>query len=136
MGTCPSELDHGAMEDDDWSDASCFLLHNVDSWVHMNDYPGKTWHHKNAENQQRQSDAMFCWGILGHRIHMNVTLTCTTCLDIAEDQIHPFLSTVFLNGCHLFQLATLEKLVQEHDKKVKVFTCPANSPDLSMSDHL
>ncbi|MCI4378051.1 hypothetical protein PGIGA_G00211420 [Pangasianodon gigas] len=38
--------------------------------------------------------AMFCWETLGPGIHVDVTLTRTTYLNIAADDVHPFMATV------------------------------------------
>ncbi|KAK3561066.1 hypothetical protein QTP86_026371 [Hemibagrus guttatus] len=47
--------------------------------------------------------AMFCWETVGPAIHMDVTLTCSTYLSIVADRIHPFMETVFPDGCGLLQ---------------------------------
>ena len=47
--------------------------------------------------------AMFCWETLGPGIHVDVTLICTTYLNIVADQVHPFMATVFPHGSELFQ---------------------------------
>ncbi|MCI4382883.1 hypothetical protein PGIGA_G00019780 [Pangasianodon gigas] len=85
---------------------------------------------------------MFCWETLSPGIHVDVTLTCTTYLNIVADQVHPFMATVFPNGRGLFQYAPCHtaKIVQEwfeeHDKVFKVLIWPPNSPDLNPIEHL
>ncbi|KAK3513688.1 hypothetical protein QTP70_028775 [Hemibagrus guttatus] len=46
---------------------------------------------------------MFCWETLGPAIHVDFTLARTTYLSIAADHVHPFMETVFPDGCGLFQ---------------------------------
>ena len=46
--------------------------------------------------------ATFCWESTGPAIHVAVTLTCKTDLNIAPDQIHPFMKTTFPHGSGLF----------------------------------
>lgn len=75
-----------------WSDKSCFYLHHVDSQVCVrvrtwgrND----TWTHLLEEGRSEEAmgrSAEKPWGI-----HMDVSLTCTTFLNLAADQIHPFM---------------------------------------------
>ena len=61
--------------------------------------------------------AMFCWETLGPAFHVDVTLTCNTYLSIAADHVHPFMETVFPDGCGLFQPDNVPckkaKMVQE-----------------------
>ncbi|KAK3535736.1 hypothetical protein QTP70_020983 [Hemibagrus guttatus] len=47
--------------------------------------------------------AMFCWETLGPAIHVVVTLRCTTYLSTVSDHVHPFMETVFPDGCVVFQ---------------------------------
>ena len=47
--------------------------------------------------------AMFCWETLCSAIHVDVTLTCTTYLNIVADHGQPFMETVCPDGCGLFQ---------------------------------
>ena len=47
--------------------------------------------------------AMFCWETLALAIHVDVSLTRVTYLDIAADQVHPFMAMVFPDGSGLFQ---------------------------------
>ncbi|MCI4393629.1 hypothetical protein PGIGA_G00159810 [Pangasianodon gigas] len=88
--------------------------------------------------------AMFCLETLGPGIHVDVTFTCTTFLNIATDQVHPFMATVFPNDSGLFQqdnapchtAKIVQEWFEEHDKKFKVFTWPPNPPDLNPTEHL
>ncbi|KAK3543536.1 hypothetical protein QTP70_023867, partial [Hemibagrus guttatus] len=61
--------------------------------------------------------AMFCWETLGSSIHVDATLTCTTYLSIVADHVHPFMKTVFPDGCGLFPQENVPchkaKMVQE-----------------------
>lgn len=41
----------------------------------------------------RSHGALFSWKTLGHAIHVDVTLTCTTCLSIVA---HPFMETIYI----------------------------------------
>ena len=88
--------------------------------------------------------AMICWEVLGPAIHVDVTLTRTTYLNIVADHIHPFMEMVFPDVCGLFQqdnaLCHKAKMAQEwfkeHNSTFEVLTCPPNSQDLSPSNHL
>ena len=46
--------------------------------------------------------AMFCWENLGPAIHVDVNLTRVTFLNIAADQVLPFMAMVFPDGSGLF----------------------------------
>lgn len=46
---------------------------------------------------------MFCWETLGSAIHVDITLTCATYLNIEADQVHPFVEMVFLDVSGPFQ---------------------------------
>ena len=86
--------------------------------------------------------AIFCWETLGPAIHVDVTLTRITCLNIVADHVHP--QTVFPNGIGLFQqdnaLCYTAEIVQEwfeeHNNEFKVLTWPQHSPDLNPIEHL
>ena len=87
---------------------------------------------------------MFCCETLGPGIHVDVTLTCTTYLNIVADQVHPFMATVFPDGSGLFQqdnapchtTKIVQEWFEEHDKEFKVLPWPPNSPDLNLIVHL
>ncbi|MCJ8744457.1 hypothetical protein PDJAM_G00118960 [Pangasius djambal] len=72
--------------------------------------------------------AMFCWETLGPGIHVDVALTRATRLNIAADQVHPFMAAVFTNGSGLFQqdnapchtAKNVQERFEEHDKEFKV----------------
>ncbi|KAK3570549.1 hypothetical protein QTP86_022085 [Hemibagrus guttatus] len=61
--------------------------------------------------------AMFCWESLGSAIHVDVILTCATCLNILADHVHCFGEPVFRDSCGLFQQDNAQfhkaKMVQE-----------------------
>lgn len=46
--------------------------------------------------------AMFGWENLGSGIHMAVTLTKNTCINIVVDQVNPFMAMVFPYGSDIF----------------------------------
>ncbi|KAF7642071.1 hypothetical protein LDENG_00265060 [Lucifuga dentata] len=54
-----------------------------------------------------------CW-VLGSYIHVDVTLTCSTYLNMAADQVQPFMAAVFPDGMASFSRimhpATLQKM--------------------------
>ncbi|KAK3566845.1 hypothetical protein QTP86_004548 [Hemibagrus guttatus] len=108
-----------------WSDESRFLLHHM----------GR----RKAGRGSVMLWAMFCWETLGHAIHVDVTLTRTTYLSIAADHVHPFMETVFPDGCGLFQqdnapchkAEMVQEWFDEHNNMFEVFTWPPNSPDLN-----
>ncbi|KAK3570501.1 hypothetical protein QTP86_020077, partial [Hemibagrus guttatus] len=78
---------------------------------------------------------------LSPAIHVDVTLARTTYLSNVADHVHPFMETVFPDGCGLFQQDNAQchkaKMVQEwfdeHDNKFEV---SPNSPDLNPIEHL
>ena len=92
-----------------WSDESRFLLHHVDGQVCVHHLPGEhmapgcTMGRRQAGGGSVMLWAMFCWETLGPAIHVDVTLTRTTYLSIVADHVHPFMETVFPDGCGLFQ---------------------------------
>lgn len=61
-------------------------------------------------------------------IHVDVSLTRTTYLNIVSVQVHPFIATVFFNGSGLFQWVnapchtakTVQEWFEERDRKFKV----------------
>ncbi|XP_053480566.1 intraflagellar transport protein 122 homolog isoform X3 [Ictalurus furcatus] len=88
--------------------------------------------------------AMFCLESLGPGIYVDVTLTRTTYQNIAADQVHPFMATVFPNSSGLFQLDNalcytayiVQEWFEEHDQRFKVLILPPNSQDLNLIEHL
>ena len=133
-----------------WSDESRFLLHHVDGRVRVRCLPGEemapgcTMGRRQAGGGSVMLWAMFCWETLGPGIHVDVTLTRTTYLNIVADQVHPFMATVFPDGSGLFQqdnapchtAKIVQEWFEEHDKEFKVLTWPPNSPDLNPIEHL
>ncbi|KAK3535325.1 hypothetical protein QTP70_007940 [Hemibagrus guttatus] len=87
--------------------------------------------------------SVFCWETLGPAIHVDVTLTRSTYLSIAADHVHPFMETLFPDGCGLFQQDNAPchkaEMVQEwfddHNNQFEVLT-PPNSPDLNPIQNL
>ena len=94
------------------SDESYFLLHHVDGQMHVHRLPGEhmapgcTMGRRQAGRGGVMIWAMFFWENLGPAIHVDVTLTRTIYLSIVADHVHPFIETVFLDGCDLFQQDT------------------------------
>ncbi|KAK3554948.1 hypothetical protein QTP86_001871 [Hemibagrus guttatus] len=103
-------------------------------------------HYGKKASRQRQCYALgnVLLETLGVAIHVDVTLTRTTYLNIVEDHVYPFLETVFPDACGLFQQDNAPchkaKMVQEwfdeHDNEFEVLTWPPNSPDLYPIEHL
>lgn len=53
------------------------------------------------------------------------------------EQVHPFMTTAFLNGRGLFQGKNIvEKQLEAHDKEFKVMTMPSRCPSLNLIEHL
>ncbi|KAK3560338.1 hypothetical protein QTP86_006422 [Hemibagrus guttatus] len=133
-----------------WSDESCFLLHHVDGRVHVRLLPGEhmapgcTMGRRRAGGGSVLLWAMFCWETLGPAVHVDVTLTRSTYLSIVADHVHPFMETLFPDGCVLFQQDNAPchkaEMVQEwfddHNNQFEVLTPPPNSPDLNPIQHL
>ena len=94
-------------------------------------------HYGKKASQQRQCDALgnVLLGNLGSSIHVDVILTWTTYLSIVADHIHPFMETVFPDGCGLFQQDNApchkEKIIQEwceeHNYEFEVLIWSPNS---------
>ena len=85
--------------------------------------------------------AMFCWETLGPGFHVDVTLTCTTCLNILQTKYTPswqLYSLILFQqdnvSCHTAKI--VQEWFEEHDKEFKVLTWPPNSPDLNLIEHL
>ncbi|KAK3518727.1 hypothetical protein QTP70_009665 [Hemibagrus guttatus] len=133
-----------------WSNVSCFLLHHTDGRVRVHRLPVAemaprcTLESSQADGGSVMIWTMFCWESLGPGIHVDVTLTPTTYLDIIAEHVHPFMKMVFPDGSGFFQQDNAPchtaKMVQEwfedHDKEFKVLTWPPNSPDLNPIEHL
>ncbi|KAK3530022.1 hypothetical protein QTP86_009926 [Hemibagrus guttatus] len=85
---------------------------------------------------------MFCWETLGPAVHVDVTVTRSTYLSIVADRVHPFMETLFPDGCGLFQQDNAPcykaEMVQEwfddHNNQFEVLT--PNSPDLNSIQYL
>ncbi|KAK3508781.1 hypothetical protein QTP70_006023 [Hemibagrus guttatus] len=81
----------------------------MDSRVHVRCLPGEhmapgcTMGRRKASGGSVMLWAMFFWETVGPAIPVDVTLTCTTYLSIVADHVHPFMETVFPDGCGLFQ---------------------------------
>ncbi|MCI4382560.1 hypothetical protein PGIGA_G00016250 [Pangasianodon gigas] len=118
-----------------WTDVCARCLRGEDR------APGCTMGRRQAGSGSVMLWAMFCWETLSQGIHVDVTLTRTTYLNIIAD---PFMATVFPNGSSLFQQDNVPchtaKIVQEwfeeRDKEFKVLIWPPNSPDLNLIKHL
>ncbi|KAK3533242.1 hypothetical protein QTP70_013655 [Hemibagrus guttatus] len=133
-----------------WSDESRFLLHHVDVQVcvrllpgeHM--APGCTMGRRRAGGGSVLLWSVFCWETLGPAVHVDVTVTRSIYLSIVADHVHPFMETLFPDGCVLFQKDNASchkaKMVQEwfddHNNQFVVLTPPPNSPDLNPIQHL
>ncbi|KAK3522147.1 hypothetical protein QTP70_026962 [Hemibagrus guttatus] len=119
-----------------WSDESCFLLHHM--------APGCTMGRRRAGRGSVMLWAMFCWETLGPAIHVDVTVTCSTYLSIAADHLHPFMETLFPDGCDLLQqdnapchkAEMVQEWFDEHNNQFEVLTWPPNSPDLNPIQYL
>ena len=76
-----------------WSDESRFLLHHVDGRVRVRLLPGEemapgcTMGRRQAGGGSVMLWTMFCWDTLGPGIHVDVTLTRTTYLNIVAEQV-------------------------------------------------
>ena len=74
--------------------------------------------------------SMFCWETLGTPIHVDVTLTRTSYLSIVADHVHPFMETVFPDGCGFFQqdnapchkAKMFQEWFEEHNNEFEVLT--------------
>ena len=82
-----------------------YFLHHLDGQVHLRHLavghmaPGCTMGRRQACGGSVILWALFCWETLGPAIHVDVTLTRTTYLSIVTDHVHPFMETVFPDGC-------------------------------------
>ena len=83
--------------------------------------------------------AMFCSETLGPANHVDVTSPRTTSLSIVADHVHPFIETLFPDGCGVFQHDNVRyhkaKIVQDwfedHDNEFEVLRWPPYSRDLN-----
>ncbi|KAK3505622.1 hypothetical protein QTP70_021284 [Hemibagrus guttatus] len=75
---------------------------------------------------------------------MDVALTHSTYLNIVSDHVHPFMETLFPDGCGLFEqdsapchkVKMVHEWFYEHTNQFEVLTWPPNSPDLNPVKHL
>ena len=133
-----------------WSGESRFCLLNVDGRVcvrrlSVEDVAAGC----DAERRQDGGDsvtlwAMFCWETLGPGVHVDVTLTRASYLNVVADHVHPFMATLFPDRSGLFQQDNvpchtskiLQEWFEEHDDEFKVLPYPPNSADLNPVHHL
>ncbi|KAK3529548.1 hypothetical protein QTP70_031966 [Hemibagrus guttatus] len=69
-------------------------------------YLGKTWHQDALWEEGKLAEEASCFGQYSAgkpAIHVDVTLIRTTYLSNVADHVHPFMETVFPDGCGLFQ---------------------------------
>ncbi|KAK3568332.1 hypothetical protein QTP86_004231 [Hemibagrus guttatus] len=133
-----------------WSDESRFPLRHVDGRVHVRLLPGEhmapgcTMGRRRAGGGSVLLWSMFCWETLGPAVHVAVTVTRSTYLSIVADHVHPFMETLFPDGCVLFQqdnapchkAEMVQEWFDEHNNQFEVLTLPPNSPDLNPIQHL
>lgn len=93
----------------------------TDESVHMRCFPGIK---MGGRQGSVMSWATFLWEALCSPAHVDVTLTCTTYLNIIADQVHPFIS-VFHGFFQKDRICTTKMV------SVQVLTWPLNSPKLS-----
>lgn len=132
------------------SNESCFLLHTVDGWAISVVYLGKRWNQDALWEGGKLVEAvwlsrqMFSWETLGSGIHLDVTLTCTTCLNNVAGQVLSFMVTVFPHGCGLSQQDSepcqstkiIQEWFEEQVKELKELPWPPDSLDLNLIKHL
>lgn len=91
-----------------WFDESCFLLQHVDGQV-CPFLPGKdqasgcTMGRRQAGGGSMMLWTVFCWETVGPTIHVDVTLTSNSYLNIVADHVRSFMEIVFPDGCNLCQ---------------------------------
>lgn len=87
---------------------------------------------------------MFCWENLSLGIHKDITLTLSTHLNTATDQVQPSWQQHSLMAVHhppsralhpAHSAQTIQEQLKEHDQQLKVPTRPPNSPDLDPIEH-
>ena len=107
MSTWGSELDHGAEEEGClvwWTEFS--FTYCGQQIVHVSSTRGREGSRMHGGEKLSWDSvmlwAMFCWESLGPGIHVDVTLTYTKDSNIAEDQIHPFVETLYPGGSGSF----------------------------------
>ncbi|KAK3558608.1 hypothetical protein QTP86_021665 [Hemibagrus guttatus] len=133
-----------------WSDESRFLLHHVDGRMCVPLLPGEHLAPGCIMGRRRAGGgsvllrSMFRWETLGPAVHVDVTVTRSNYLNIVTDHVHPFMETLFPDGCGLFQqdnapchkAEMLQEWFDEHNNRFEVLTPPPNSPDLNPIQHL
>ena len=104
MGTWASELDHRAMEEGGliWWIMFSFTSHGWSCVSLTWGTHGTRVHYWKKASWRRQCDALGNV-MLGSAIHVDVSLTRTTYLSIIAHHVHPFMDSVFPDGCGLFQ---------------------------------
>ena len=85
---------------------SYFLLDPVDGLVCVHCLPGEDTAPECTMGRRKASRnmlwVMFFWENLNAGIHVDVTLTCTTYLNIVADQVHSFIAPVVPDGSDFF----------------------------------
>ena len=80
-------------------------------------YLGDTWYQDAPSEEGKPAEAVWCLGKCSAAIHVDVTPSCTNYLRTAAGHAHPFMETLFLDGCGLFQQDNAKchkaKMVQE-----------------------
>ena len=74
---------------------------------------------------------MFCCETLGSGIHVDVTLTCTTYVNIVAEQVHRFMALTSSSRIMHQTEKNVEQWFEEHDRVAQI-----NSPDLNQIKHL
>ncbi|KAK3572207.1 hypothetical protein QTP86_026064 [Hemibagrus guttatus] len=117
---------------------------DCDDWMCIDFAPGCTMGRRRAGGGSVLLWSMFCWETLGPAVHVDVIVTRSTYLSIVADHVHPFMETLFPDGCGLFQQDNAPchkaEMVQEwfddHNNQFEVLTPPPHSPDLNPIQHL
>ncbi|KAK3513336.1 hypothetical protein QTP70_012369 [Hemibagrus guttatus] len=121
------------------------LVHHVDGRVCVRLLPGEhmppgcTMGRRRAGGDSVLLWSMFYWETLGPAVHVDVNVTRSTYLSIVADHVHPFMETLFPDGCGLFQqdnapchkAEMLQEWFDDHNNQFEELTPPPNSPDLN-----
>ena len=114
-----------------WSDESCSLFHCVDGRVRVRRLPGEHMAPRcTIVGRQANGGSVMLWAIffnLGSCHPCGCYFNRTTYLNIVANPVHPFMETVFPDGCGLFQqdngVITAVNISSNTDtSKVNIFT--------------
>lgn len=109
MGPGTSELDQRRIKESCMVRRIFFLVHHIDGRVRIRQFPTETLAPECTVGRRKAGGdgimgwAIFSWSTLGPLIAIEQSLTSVLYLNIVADQVHPFMTTVFLASDGVYQ---------------------------------